>query len=167
MKPKFVALSFLIYRKPYLFGWCAFALVTPLFYHYSRFSHLDIISVAQKGRTIQIAGTTDLPDDTVLLLDLNSEPPTKTRLEPEKLIWVKNHHYSGQITIPPTFSMDPHLYSLKVFYTPVFQSKQVQAEIGNKGQNVSGSLSYRLNGINFLAVKYRLAQAEALFHKPT
>ena len=152
-------------RKQYLW-WSSFLVASCiLLYHYTHFSRLEIKSLTYHERNIRFAGTTDLPDNTILVVAVNWAHLNLTRPAADMNIKVMHHRFAGQENLPPDVPNDPSIYTLEVLCSPVVQW-ETRNKIGDRGQNLIGKQSYRSNGMNFLSVKCGIAQQAALSQPP-
>ncbi|HEY9856825.1 MAG TPA: hypothetical protein V6D05_13870 [Stenomitos sp.] len=91
-----------------------------------------------EGRRLMVEGTTSLPDEAPLLVQLH-KPPDMTPLMDATAI-VKGGKFAAVLELPVTMAEGP--YALRVFFSPRARawSPQVQEVVGPHGERMRGPL---------------------------
>ncbi len=91
-----------------------------------------------EGRRLVVEGTTSLPDEAPLLIQLHKPPDMAPLLESTAI--VKAGTFTTAMPLPPTMAEGP--YALRVFFSPRARawSPRVQEVVGPEGEHLRGPL---------------------------
>lgn len=115
------------------------------------FSRLEIGEVSWTGTAVLITGTTDLPDDSRLVVDFDvASPDSESDTVVSEDAIVKDGRFSVEIDPPdtPAFARGP--FWITVLFSPRTQPPAVLDRVGGNGENLYGTQSSDVFGFRIL-----------------
>lgn len=122
---------------------------------------LKIDNVKFAGSAVEITGTTDLPDNAKLTVDLDvADRPAKAKsISVSSEPTVRQGAFSAKLEIPKLPEFKSGKYEVEVLFTPMAQSDDILALVGKQGEKLEGSGVRKTDlGFNVMEVSQEVSQ---------